>query len=650
MSKIQKNIGLNSKITRRDFVGGSLLGTGAALLTTKAPGLLRQAEAARSIPSPLTGLGPDWTGPGGIGDYAKSNGNTHSVVNAAHGVRNKAYEKGLSQAEELSEVYDLVVVGGGFSGFSAAYTFAKENADAKILILDNHPMFGGEAKTNEFNVNGTRLMAAQGSTGMVSPESIIKKIGAWHRYPDELGIPAEFEWQKLTGTTKHLRVSKDVYGPMHVAWESADTGFFYEDKGWVINPYSNRFSEAPVSDQLKQDLIWMEVFRDPPFDHDTWYQYLDSMTYKKFLTDIVKIKDYKGVAEYLAPVGASMGMGLGPDVCSAASAYNFVQPGVAQYKRYHGWGDITDSVYLTTLPGGNAGVLRHFLKKLIPDAIAGNYDFGNILFNKVNFNALDRPGNNVRVRLSSLVVDVRHDGNAESAKTVSVTYFNNNDKKLHRLKGKRVVMASHQHLNKHIVKGLPKEYYTAMGGFMHAPMLTLNIALTNWKFMEKLGITAARWFKGFGWWLSLSRPVIIDGQEPMPLDPNKPTMLNMYIPFMSPGLPVEKQVVAARMQLFSMSYKDIEKAIVDQLTSMFASSGFNAERDIAGIVANRWGHAYSVTYPGFYYGKNGNPAPSDIIRERFGRIAFSHSELTGAQMMQTAMGEGERAANQVMEI
>ena len=90
--------------------------------------------------------------------------------------------------------------------------------------------------------------------------------------------------------------------------------------------------------------------------------------------------------------------------------------------------------------------------------------------------------------------------------------------------------------------------------------------------------------------------------------------------------------------------------IRDQMTKMFASAGFSAERDIAGIIANRWGHAYSIAYPGFYYGKNGKPAPSDVIRNRFGRISFGHSELTGAQLMQPAMEEGERAAKQVMEI
>ena len=56
-------------ITRRDFVGGTLLGTGTALLGMASPSALREA-AAQTIPTPMTGLTADWTGPGGIGDYA----------------------------------------------------------------------------------------------------------------------------------------------------------------------------------------------------------------------------------------------------------------------------------------------------------------------------------------------------------------------------------------------------------------------------------------------------------------------------------------------------------------------------------------------------------------------------------------------------
>ena len=52
-------------ITRRDFVGGTMLGAGAMLLDMVAPGTLRAAQTTSSTFSTL--LGQDWTGPGGVG-------------------------------------------------------------------------------------------------------------------------------------------------------------------------------------------------------------------------------------------------------------------------------------------------------------------------------------------------------------------------------------------------------------------------------------------------------------------------------------------------------------------------------------------------------------------------------------------------------
>jgi spermidine dehydrogenase len=115
-------------------------------------------------------------------------------------------------------------------------------------------------------------------------------------------------------------------------------------------------------------------------------------------------------------------------------------------------------------------------------------------------------------------------------------------------------------------------------------------------------------------------------------------------------LPLAEQAATSRMQLFGMSFRQIEMAIREQLTKMFSAYGFDAKRDIAGIVANRQGHAYVVTPPGFYYGKDGQSAPSDVIRMRHGRIAFGHSELQGAQLWMGAVEEGERAVQQILEV
>src|SRR5207247_3546348 len=62
------------------------------------------------------------------------------------------------------EVFDCVVVGGGVSGLSAALSFKKyAGPHLTCLVLDNHPVFGGEAKRNEFIVDGQRIMGPQGA-------------------------------------------------------------------------------------------------------------------------------------------------------------------------------------------------------------------------------------------------------------------------------------------------------------------------------------------------------------------------------------------------------------------------------------------------------------------------------------------------------
>ncbi len=77
-------------------------------------------------------------------------------------------------------------------------------------------------------------------------------------------------------------------------------------------------------------------------------------------------------------------------------------------------------------------------------------------------------------------------------------------------------------------------------------------------------------------------------------------------------------------------------------------AGFDPANDIAGIILNRWGHAYVNPGPGFMFGRNGAPAPPDVIREPFGRIAIGHSELRGHQNWTGAAGEGRRAVEALL--
>jgi spermidine dehydrogenase len=472
----------------------------------------------------------------------------------------------------------------------------------------------------------------------------------WTHFATDLGFPEEFVYQKPTGMSRDILVPEDAWSPMHVAWERSDTGFYYEGKGWVRNPWRDGFKHAPIPESAKKALVDLELFRTPPRRAD-WEPWLDSMTYRQFLLNVVGVEaaDLPEVLKYLNPMTCAMGCGLGADVISAYSAYNFLQPGVVGYYRYADGGvDPTDDIYLASFPGGHAGTARHFLKKILPAALLGEYRMADILNSPVQWDQLDKPNEPVRMRLSSTVVAVMHEGSPESAKGVVVTYLRGG--KLYKVRAKAAILCGQQHANRHICRDISPEYREAMNHFHHAPMLTVNVAVRNWKFLDKLGIASARWFEGFGWWVSLRRNLEIPGQTTQPLDPAKPVVLTMYNPFPLPGVPFPQQCTLARMQLFNMSYAQIEAAVREQFTKMFGDYGFDAQRDIAGIITNRWGHAYIVDPPGFFFGQDGKPAPKEILRKRFHRISFGHSELSGAQMWETAAEEGERAGLQALEV
>lgn len=132
------------KITRRDFLNGMQVVIGSSLLGaySKPTDPMRFAFGDEYYPPALTGL---------RGNHPGSNAHAHS--------RAWAGRSDWGPTTKLPETYDLVVVGGGLSGLSAAYFYQqKHGTEKKVLILDNHDDFGGHAKRNEHTVNGdTRI-------------------------------------------------------------------------------------------------------------------------------------------------------------------------------------------------------------------------------------------------------------------------------------------------------------------------------------------------------------------------------------------------------------------------------------------------------------------------------------------------------------
>src|SRR5688500_11396403 len=128
-------------ITRRDFLNGAALTIAAEL--TPAAQLSEQAQpSSRRYPPALTGL---------RGQHAGSFEAAHAFA-----IEGRRIDFG---AVPMQERYDLIVVGGGLSGLSAAWFYQRKiGPQARILILDNHDDFGGHAKRNEFTIGRRRII------------------------------------------------------------------------------------------------------------------------------------------------------------------------------------------------------------------------------------------------------------------------------------------------------------------------------------------------------------------------------------------------------------------------------------------------------------------------------------------------------------
>ena len=127
--------------------------------------------------------------------------------------------RGFERAADSGEHFDLVIVGAGFAGVTTAYTYLKEKARrSRVLIFDNHAMFGGEARHNEFDVDGlSGFGRRKARTAAVWPLEEAKKIEMYSHLWDELGLPNDFEWQEAKNSD--LKIPEDIYTPMHIAWE-----------------------------------------------------------------------------------------------------------------------------------------------------------------------------------------------------------------------------------------------------------------------------------------------------------------------------------------------------------------------------------------------------------------------------------------------
>jgi len=637
-------LGLHEPISRRDFLDGMLMTSAAVAAGATCPfSLAAQGQSPTPGPAPVAG----WTGYSGEGDYKGSAGNTEQVLQGAHGVRDGKFDKEPTDFTETNEIYDCVVVGGGHAGLSAGMFFDKQ-ADAKrtCLILDNAHIFGGVAKRNEFIVDGHTLYAPQASVHFQPPypDSFL------HSVYEMMGLDwdAFKTYQKWKGPSPEIKVPRSPYGEGQINGKAA-LGFYFGEKygqkpgKWVIDPWGKNLEGTPFPEQLKKEMIARHEEKPvvPPlvydFPGDAISRQLDSMTLEDYFCRTYGIS--RDTVRLMDASESAGGFGLGPDALSAYLLYEWskIIPTV----------DDSMATGIQMFPGGNSGMTRLMVKTMIPNAIEGPRTMEAVWKNHVNYAALDNPGQRVRLRLDSTAVRVEHMGEPSKAELVSVVYYR--DGKLYRVKARTVVMAGGGWITKHVVRDLDETRKASYDSFIYSPYMTVNVAVRNWRFLYNLGISSAQWFDGFGRYVNVRKNALF-GVDLDSVGPDLPTVLTFFVDFTKPGMPARAQGQLGRAEILSTPFIDYERRIREQMTEMFSGSGFDAKRDIAGIVMNRFGHAFIAPQPGFFFGSDGKPAARDALRNGpFGRIAFSHCDLVGAMDHRNAYMESHRAVSQLLD-
>ena len=628
-------------ITRRDFLNGAALslvaGASVSPLQALGKGLLATDD--------VTHLGPTY--PPALQGMRGSHKGSFEVAHALSW-QGKKWQRPEQQIDEL---YDLVVVGGGISGLAAAWYFRQQHGnDARILILENHDDFGGHAKRNEFNVDGKTLIGHGGTQnieGAYSKEAgdLLKSLGIklekFENYFDRELYKKYNLGEGIFFDKKYYQKDTLVPSPF-IVYEH-----FLKHGGIKPAIPAEIIPEMPISDASKE--AFMLLIND---NHD--FLIGKSVEEKSAIIMSISYDDYlrqqAGMPEEVISLVRNIwqgSFGMGGNHWSAMAAAYAGLPGTVGLGIMPSGPAPDVEPVIQHFPDGNATIARLLVRDLIPGVAKGN-TMEDVIEAPFKYKNLDKPANNVRVRLNSTAVNV---ANVKDGKEVEVVYVK--DGVTHRVNAKHSILACYNHIVRFICPEAPTEQKTALDWPEKVPVVFINVALRNWKAFEKLGVKRIYSPQtDFGtFWLDF--PVSMGGHE-FAKNPEDPIILHIpYVPSVSDkNLSPREQFKAGRYKLYSMSFDDFESKIIDQLDRILGPGGFEAKRDIAGITVNRWSHGYTYQYndlhdaPQGIWGDNG---PHIAGRKQINRISIANADSNASAYTQSAIDAAYRSVQEQLK-
>jgi len=608
---------MKDNITRRDFLNGTQVAIGASLLSP-------WNEVFGASGSEFE-LGPDYYPPALTGLRGSHDGSWETMHARVSG---KTWP---SSAHE--ESYDLIVVGAGISGLSAAYFYNKENPGARILILDNHDDFGGHAKRNEFRIDG-RTRIGYGGTESIDTPSNWSDVGK--DLLREIGIEVEKfyeaydqELYSSMGLSKGILFDEQTYGAQKLV------------AGYNKIPWEEFAAQTPMNDQAKADLIrlWTDE-RDymPGLSLDQKMEILRKTSYYDFLKNYVKVDQQ--VLEMFRRWGMSKWcVGIEEIPATLVQSYDAGMAGLEHTLRRVG--SSGHEPYIFHFPDGNASVARLIVRSMLPDALPGS-SMEDVVTARLNYSMLDRSGAPVRIRLNSTVVNVAH---TKDSNAVDVTFVHHGN--AHTVRGKKCIMACYNMAIPYLCPELRQEQVDGLRYGVKIPLSYTKVLVRNWRPFAELGLDFVYYTNDFFKQVELDFPVSL-GKYQFGSSPDDPMVLHMCHALYSPDIQGPEQWRVSRRHLLSTPFSTFEYHVRDQLDQALSGAGFDAEHDIHAITVNRWAHGYPykpilLWEPDW---PNEESKPWVIGRKPYGRIAIANSDAGAASGTNSAIVQGYRAVQE----
>ena len=656
--KRDRALGMDAEITRRDFLDGVAMAAGGAMVPTLAGGTRARAQTASpqlSLPSlPPSDYPPMITG---------LRGQTDAAMNAGHAVRDG---KAFSDPVDTGEFYDLVVVGAGMAGLGAAYFYRKQIPHSKVLLIDGCPDFGGHAVRNEFMVDGKRLIAGGGTAALWRPntfppeaQELMRDIGIDRAHHDREvaknpNAPRDLDLRRA------VFFGKESFGEDRLVMDPPPELGLRGGRGEAETTsaqFAEFFAQTPYSAGTREGLLKLFTeHRDwmPGVSTEEKVKQLKKMSYIEFVSKVVKV--HPDAVAYVLSIGGTGGTNqtAGPDTYSAWYAWRKGAPG------FNGMA-LPPASQLSNLvrdPGRNiawpdnaATAARLLVRWLIPDALPGSTADDSVLQN-IDYAALDRPRNDVRIRLSSMAIRARHLGEPLTAKAVEVTYLR--DGKPYTVRTRGVVMACPNNIVPYLVPDLPESQKAALHMAVRKPLVATNVAIRSWRAFQKLGVSSVSCPGMFFESIGLSVPAAIGGYQNAST-PDEPIVVRMSLTARilekaGSGLSPREQWRASRTELQAITFETFERNIREQLDRVLGPGGFDAERDVAGIIINRWSHAYAPGSNELYDPdwSHRMDAPWIVGRQQFGRITISNSDAAWVSLTNAAWQQSHRCVQELI--